>query len=224
MEEMLLVSRKLAERRPIIRLALSRAELALSIGVSVGSIDQMVEEGALPHPRRWHSRKLWLVSDVEAHLSEWPSDEDDSGWNDYEPPETSTAVAKPANGPGGYPMVRDRYDPLTRYYERIGFDPLTMGHEDMIRLQREAEEKWAASIPGTPLGKRELNALKQLGEHGVGVPVEASLIKNCGPDTEDRLKARGFIETRPHPKSPTSVESYVLTEAGLNAWRDTLGQ
>lgn len=218
------MSRKLAERRPIIRLALSRAELALSIGVSVGSIDEMVEEGALPHPRRWHSRKLWLVSEVEAHLSQWPSDGDDDGWRDYDSQEIRKTASTPAKGPGGFPVIRDRSDPIAQYYERIGFDPLTMGSEDMTRLQREAKEKWAASIPGTPMGKRERNALKQLVEHSVGAPVKESLIKDCGSDTEDRLRARGFIETRPHPKFPDSVESYVLTEEGLKAWRDILGQ
>ncbi|WP_404861889.1 helix-turn-helix transcriptional regulator [Georhizobium sp. MAB10] len=56
------------------RLAFSRSELALSIGVSVSSIDAMVAEGVLPQPRRWHTRKLWLVSEVEAYLNEWPTE------------------------------------------------------------------------------------------------------------------------------------------------------
>jgi excisionase family DNA binding protein len=34
----------------------------------------MVIEGALPPPRRWHSEKLWLVSEVEAFLNDWPID------------------------------------------------------------------------------------------------------------------------------------------------------
>ena len=53
---------KLADRRPIPRLGLSRAELAIAVGVSVGSVDQMVLEGVLPPPRIWHSRKIWLLS------------------------------------------------------------------------------------------------------------------------------------------------------------------
>jgi DNA-binding transcriptional regulator YdaS (Cro superfamily) len=36
--------KRLTERRPIVRLALSRTEVALSIGVSVASVDQMVAE------------------------------------------------------------------------------------------------------------------------------------------------------------------------------------
>ena len=56
------------------RLALNRSEVALSLGVSSSSVDTMVTEGFLPPPRQWHSRKLWLVSEVEAYLNEWPSD------------------------------------------------------------------------------------------------------------------------------------------------------
>lgn len=63
---------KLADKRPIVRIALT--EVALAIGVSAASADQMVAEGALPPPRKWHSRKLWLVSEVEAYLNERPVD------------------------------------------------------------------------------------------------------------------------------------------------------
>ena len=58
--------------RHVPRLSLSRAEVAVSIGVSITSIDVMVKEGALPPPRLWHSRKVWLVSDVEAAIQSWP--------------------------------------------------------------------------------------------------------------------------------------------------------
>lgn len=63
-----------AAGKPLPRLALNRTELAVSIGVSPTSIDVMVAEGALPHPRKWHTRKLWIVAEVEAYLMEWPSD------------------------------------------------------------------------------------------------------------------------------------------------------
>lgn len=56
------------------RLALSRADLALAIGVSTTSVDQMVAEGTLPPARRWRSRKLWLVREVETALGELPVD------------------------------------------------------------------------------------------------------------------------------------------------------
>lgn len=63
-----------AIRRAVPRLSLNRAELALAIGFSVGTIDKMVEEGVLPRPRVWNKRKVWMVAEVEASMSEWPTD------------------------------------------------------------------------------------------------------------------------------------------------------
>lgn len=114
---------------------------------------------------------------------------------------------------------RDLGDPLREYYDSIGFDPLTMGDADRARLVREAEEKWKASIPGTPLGKRERQALAQLAAHGVGVAVHWSKIKNCGPDTKERLEARGFLKTENQTKFPDRIDTYILTEAGLREFK-----
>jgi predicted DNA-binding transcriptional regulator AlpA len=63
-----------SENRLVPRIGLNRAELAIAIGVSPNTIDRMVEEGALPPPRKWHSRKIWIVTEVEAAMLEWPSD------------------------------------------------------------------------------------------------------------------------------------------------------
>ncbi|MQB09579.1 hypothetical protein DXT96_06880 [Agrobacterium sp. ICMP 6402] len=60
--------------RNVPRLGLNRAEVASAIGVSANTVDLMVEEGFLPKPRKWHSRKVWLVSDVIAAMSSWPED------------------------------------------------------------------------------------------------------------------------------------------------------
>lgn len=73
------------EIRAVPRIALNRTELALAIGVSANTVDVMVTEGALPRPRKWHSRKLWLVAEVEAAMMEWPNGappagEDDEDW------------------------------------------------------------------------------------------------------------------------------------------------
>ena len=65
-----------SDLRSVPRLGLNRAELALSIGVSVNTVDKMVHEGALPPPRKWHARKIWIVSEVEAAMLEWPQDSD----------------------------------------------------------------------------------------------------------------------------------------------------
>ncbi|MCZ4501015.1 MAG: hypothetical protein JWQ74_3570 [Marmoricola sp.] len=63
-----------AHARPVPRIALSRTEVATAIGVSPDSVDTMVDEGVLPRPRRWHTRKIWLVAEIEAFLTELPSD------------------------------------------------------------------------------------------------------------------------------------------------------
>lgn len=60
--------------RPVPRLGLNRAEVAIAIGVSVNTVDLMVEEGFLPPPRKWHSRKVWLVPEIVAAMAEWPED------------------------------------------------------------------------------------------------------------------------------------------------------
>lgn len=199
--------RALAERRPIVRLALSRAEVALSIGVSVSSVDQMVDEGALPPPRKWHSRKLWLVSEIEANLNEWPTEGDPhSSWtNVFDEPASTAPSASP------YP------DALQEHFKAIGYDPATMGDDDYRRLFKLAEEKWKASIPGTPFNKRENSALVQLKESGarVGELIRHDVVKGCGPNTAQRLEARGFIEIR--FRAPNVTEGIVLTQVGAEA-------
>lgn len=139
-------------------------------------------------------------------------------WRSQEQGNTTAYEKEPAKGPGGYPIVDDPNDPVSQWYDRLGFDPRTMGREDMERLQEKAHNEWVKSIPGTPLGKREKSALAQLADFGPGKMVEWTKIKNCGPDTEDRLKARGFIETRPSNKWPDRIAYYVLTNAGYEAW------
>lgn len=75
--------------RNVPRLGLNRAEVASAIGVSANTVDLMVEEGFLPKPRKWHTRKVWLVSDIVAAMSSWPEDGlaktegDVSGGNDW---------------------------------------------------------------------------------------------------------------------------------------------
>lgn len=64
----------LAHSRPVPRISLNRTEVALAIGVSLNAIDEMVKEGALPQPRRWRKRKIWLVAEIEAALTELPQD------------------------------------------------------------------------------------------------------------------------------------------------------
>ncbi|PAQ10517.1 MAG: hypothetical protein E5X86_22720 [Mesorhizobium sp.] len=111
--------------------------------------------------------------------------------------------------------VQPPYDnAVSDYYRKLGYNPRTMNDDDFRRLVGEADARWKAEIPTLPLNKRELEALRQLNAYGPNVPVLWSKIKNCGPDTTERLQARGFLETTPHPKDAQSVEFLVLTDAG----------
>ena len=60
--------------RPVPRLGLNRTEVALALGVSVNTVDRMVEDGSLPPPRRWHTRMFWRPAEIDAAMSEWPID------------------------------------------------------------------------------------------------------------------------------------------------------
>ncbi|SCX00700.1 hypothetical protein DSM25558_0163 [Agrobacterium sp. DSM 25558] len=96
----------------------------------------------------------------------------------------------------------------------LGYDPRTMNGDDYKRLFAAKEQKRRKEIPSLPMTKLERSALRQLLAYGVGVSVNSSLIKPCGPETEERLEARGFIEFQMHEKFPDQVQAYVLTEAG----------
>lgn len=62
------------DARPIPRVGFNRSEVAIAIGVSTNTVDRMVEEGFLPRPRIWHTRKIWIVAEVQAAMLEWPVD------------------------------------------------------------------------------------------------------------------------------------------------------
>ncbi|WP_434732883.1 hypothetical protein NL154_15005 [Rhizobium sp. YTUHZ044] len=160
----------------------------------------------------------WLLSldsneAISAHgtkasdiLESWASWETDSGRG-----------KQPRTGAGGYPVIDGPKNPLKEWYDRLGFDPETMNEEDMSQLLDKAQEEWAATIPNSKLGKREIKALKFLAAIGPNVKVHWRDIKDCGLDTEERLKVRGFIETFPQEKFPDRTGYYMLTEAGLEA-------
>lgn len=129
---------------------------------------------------------------------------------------------EPRAGPSGYPLIEHSSDALRKWYNQLGFDPASMSNEDMERLHKEAEDRWKASIPGTALTKRERAALEQLAIHGPDHKVDWQRIKNCGPDTEERLKARGYLETSGSSKFPDRSIYYTLTGAGFEAWKAIL--
>ncbi len=56
------------------RIGLNRVEVALALGVSPNTVDVMVGEGVLPPPKKWHTRKVWLISEIVAAMAEWPTE------------------------------------------------------------------------------------------------------------------------------------------------------
>ena len=168
----------------------------------------MVSEGVLPPPRSWHSRKIWLVSEVEAYLNEWPTDGELPGVS-------STDWLAGLDRPGDF-NASAKPDPLQQHYESIGFDPKTMSQEDYRRLYAEAQTRWRASIPNLPLNKLEMRALGQLALRGPGVFVPFNKIKGCGPGTQERLVARGFMEAKFRDSDPDRIGGYILTEKGFS--------
>ena len=145
--------------------------------------------------------------EVETYLNEWPTD--------GEPPRRS-AVDWPARlDPHGDAASQTKPDPFQEHYDCIGFDPKTMSPEDYRRLYAEAHARWLAEIPSLPLNKLEMRSLHQLALHGPDVLVACNKIKGCGPDTQERLVARGFIEAKFRDGDPDRIEGYILTEKGL---------
>ncbi|WP_095201269.1 hypothetical protein [Mesorhizobium carmichaelinearum] len=144
-------------------------------------------------------------SELDDELESWDDDRNGS---------------KTPTTPSGYPLGSGRKgDPIQDWYDRLGFDPLTMGRAEMVELQKAAEERWKASILGTPLQRRERLALEKLAAYGPNVAVNIRDVKHCGPDTQDRLMARGYLETVPHHKYPDSADKLILTDAGYAAFK-----
>lgn len=197
---------------PAQRLGLSREEAADYIGVSASLFDAMVADGRMPPPKRVNSRRIWDRRRLEAAFTALPGDEDFPQDDGTSPSgeQHGNSVLDPSNGP------------LAEYYAKIGFDPETMDHADLMRLREEAIASWKASIPGTPLNVRERKVLLQFLDHGPGVLVTRDKLKGIGCDTGERLSARGFVETRPHPKWPDRTGGYVLTPTGSEAMKTLL--
>ncbi|NTF43050.1 hypothetical protein G6L80_14075 [Agrobacterium rhizogenes] len=75
-----------------------------------------------------------------------------------------------------------------------------------------------------PLNKLEGKVLAQFAVFGANIKISSSDIKHCGPDTEERLLARGFIKTFPMVKYPDRIGFYMLTDAGFDAASDLLSR
>lgn len=205
---------------------MNREEAARYIGVGTTKFDDLVKDGRMPTGKRIDGRVVWDRYQLDASFTDLP----ENGGNmidailakaarndEYE---TDLLYLYPA--PRQQPKQRRSEDiprELLKYYRDIGFDPKTMGERELGELQNKAEQEWVASVPGRPIGKRERDALEDLSKHGVGVFVDRREVKGCGSDTEDRLVARGYITTKNNAKFPDRIAGYILTKAGMAAWK-----
>lgn len=197
---------KESDRRPIVRLALTRAELALSIGMSTSSIDKMVEEGALPRPRKWHTRKLWVVTEVEAALLDLPVDgaEDENSWDDEaDRPKELT------------PRQRKNQEEAIEQVKHL----MSLSQEEQREIHQQDAHEWQAAVLASALGARERTVLKQLASAGVAGKVHSNNVKGAGADTIERLKLRGYVDWDFRKKFPDRHENYWITAAGFAAWQ-----
>lgn len=144
-------------------------------------------------------------------------DKRDSDWDDSNGLESWDEPPSAPKGRGGYPIPQGDDHPLKVYYDRIGFNPKTMNEADMKRLMAEADARWRDEIPSQPMNKLECKVLLQLLSFGQGAEVPWRSIKGCGPDTQERLDARGFIEMRMQTKFPDRISAFILTRSGWEA-------
>lgn len=191
-----------SDRRPIVRLALTRAELALSIGMSTSSIDKMVEEGVLPPPRRWHTRKIWVVSEVEAALLDLPIDDDAS----VNPRDGGQAV-----GPGRKHSVDPREIAKAKHY-------LSLSEEEQRIMHRQEREDWNAAVLASPLSRPEQTGLRVFANLGVDTKIRFADLKGVHHDAVDKLKVRHYVDWASDNILPEGREYLWLTQSGLEAW------
>lgn len=188
---------------------LSRDLAARYIGVGVTEFDEMVADGRMPMPRRIGGRRVWDRFSIDAAfdaLSEDGARDQENEWDSVLGDTEQSAPTSPKVRSGGR-ITAEQYFAETR----------GMSEAELATYWREREKAWRESIPGTPLNKREIAALERLACAPLGQAVPAKHLPGCGVDTTERLRARGFIETRPLDRSSDRIGYFVLTALGLKA-------
>jgi hypothetical protein len=56
------------------------------------------------------------------------------------------------------------------------------------------KKEWIQRIPQQEFHWRERTVLEQLESVGVGVPIRINTLKQCGPETAEKLYIRGYAE------------------------------
>jgi hypothetical protein len=85
------------------------------------------------------------------------------------------------------------------------------------RTQFLVQQEWIQRIPGQEFHWRERTVLEQLDRSGVGVPVRLKTLKQCGPETAEKLYIRGYAELGYSKGEPPLIETLALTAAGAQS-------
>jgi excisionase family DNA binding protein len=62
------------------KLALSKREVAVVLGVKEDTIDHLVERGRLPAGRRWRNWQFWIAKELEEALTQFERAAQDDKW------------------------------------------------------------------------------------------------------------------------------------------------
>lgn len=215
---------------------MSRVIAARYVGVSVTKFDELVADGRMPAPVRVDGRVLWDRIKIDMAFGDLDEFEASSSTlvdlGGGRPETLTKAKQAPPNGrsgssryastpvekgPSGWVLPLSPGDAIDEWYRALGFDPLTMTAEDMVRLQGEAHVRWQAKVVASPLGKRERDALRQFASIEAGQHVHHSKIKGMGYNTAERLQARGFVEIHHFASDQSRLDGWVLTVEGKEA-------
>jgi hypothetical protein len=196
---------------PLPRL-LSKAEAAAYCGVTQQTFAKWVAADAMPDPlpvmKKWDRKSIDATLDQASGLS--PSAPAEDAFEKWKRERDARKVS--ANHVARRHAQNRSTNSRDAEFERL----LAMTPDEYVAACEESRRQWVATIPKTPMIKREQNALRQILAFGGGW-ADAGRIKDCGQDTVDRLVIRGFIETKPHDLHPKTIVAYRLTEAGLVA-------
>ena len=186
---------------------LSRELASAYIGVSTGLFDEMVRDGRMPSAKQINRRRVWDIHAVDIAFTKL-GDSSDSSWD------------AEVNLGGGPPPRRfgDRISRSNVQADQKWCPPeyeMYRGEDWFKDAKFYKEGEWEALICSRPLGIREKRAPEGyfLGKGNTKLDVNGA-----GPETIERLVARGFIEFVAE-RGEGRVPYYGITTAGEAAWQ-----
>lgn len=99
------------------------------------------------------------------------------------------------------------------------FRPVRVLNESDVALLKAVlphrSEDWIRQLPTLGLLGRESDTLEQLRRRGVGAFTPLGELRNCGPDTAERLLVRGYAEIRRNKAN--AISKVAITPAGIQS-------